>query len=94
MAIEGIPDPQKHRICRRCQQWFDPIEGSLHATEFSGPIGSLHALRGTVTGDPSLLRFQCNRCTRIRRRTKVVLWSVLIALITIVLVLNKLGVLN
>ena len=62
MPIEGMPDPQIHRICRRCGKWFEPEDGTLVAPEASGPLSVMRAARASF--DPSLLRFQCNRCTR------------------------------
>ena len=94
MPIEGIPDPEKHRICRRCQQWFELSEGTFLSPEITGPLGAVRALRATIADDSSVLRFQCHRCTRIRRKTQQVLWFTLIAILVLVLVLEKVGVLN
>jgi hypothetical protein len=41
-----------------------------------------------------MLRFQCDRCTRIRRNTERALWAVLLGLMGLVLVLEKLGWIN
>jgi len=93
MPITEMPDPARHRICRRCQQWFEPTEGTLEAPEVTGPLGAMHALRA-ASGDQSLMRFQCARCTRIRRRTQLAIWGSLAVLIALVLVLERLGMLN
>lgn len=92
MPVEGIPDPQVDRLCRRCGKWFEPQEGSLVAPEVTGPLGAMRAARATVDG--SLLRFQCRRCTRIRRTTQAVLWGTLLGLVTLILVLQKLGLIK
>lgn len=89
MPVEGIPDPRFHRVCRRCGKWFEPAEGSLVAPEVTGPLGAMRAARASFDG--SLMHFQCRRCTRIRRTTQAVLWGTLVALVTIVLVLERLG---
>jgi hypothetical protein len=87
-----MPDPQSHRICRRCGKWFEPGEGSLMAPEATGPMGAMRAARASFDG--SLLRFQCDRCTRIRRTTERALWGTLLGLMAIILVLERLGLLK
>jgi hypothetical protein len=94
MPIDGIPDPRTHRICRRCQKWYEPSEGRLFGPEVTGPLGGLHALRATIAQDDSLLRFQCDRCTRIRRTTQVLLFAGLVLLVGLVLLLERLGALR
>jgi hypothetical protein len=94
MPIDGLPDPKKHRICRRCQKWHEPSEGRLFGPEVSGPLGALQALRATIAPDDSLLRFQCDGCTRIRRTTQLVLYGGLALLVVLVLLLERLGVLK
>jgi hypothetical protein len=89
MPVEGMPDPTVHRICRRCGKWFDPAEGRLMAPEATGPMGMMHAARASFDG--SMLRFQCDRCTRIRRNTERALWATLLALMGLVLLLEQLG---
>jgi hypothetical protein len=91
MPHEGIPDPSHHKICRRCRSWFEP-EGSLVGPQFYGPFAMLRHLRIIVRGDKEL-RFQCRRCTRVRRITQIVIWSLLLAAVGVVLVLERLGVL-
>jgi hypothetical protein len=94
MPVEGIPDPARHRICRRCQNWFEPAEGTVVGPDVSGPLSAMHAVRLAVTDDQSLLRFQCHRCSRVRRVTQVAIWTTLFGFIAIVLLLEKLGVLK
>src|ERR1700687_1669481 len=92
MPHEAIPDPSCHRMCRRCRRWFKPEEGTLLAPEPTGPLGMMRSLRATVSGDSRGLRFQCHRCSRIRRTTQITLWALLLAMLAIVLVLDRLGV--
>jgi hypothetical protein len=89
MPIEGMPDPQLHRICRRCGKWFEPGEGTLLPPDVTGPMSWMHAARASF--DPSFLRFQCNRCTWIRRTRERVLWGAILGLAALVLLLEKLG---
>jgi hypothetical protein len=92
MPIEGLPDPQAHRLCRRCGKWFEPRDGSLMTPEVTGPLGALHAARASF--DASLVRFQCHRCTRTRRTTRAIIWGTFLSLVTIILVLEKLGLMR
>jgi hypothetical protein len=93
MPITEMPDPSRHRICRRCQQWFEPHEGSVLAPEMTGPLGAMQAIR-SVSGDPSVMRFQCHRCTKIRKATQIALWSTLAVVLAIVLLLERIGILH
>jgi hypothetical protein len=93
MPITGMPDPTRHRICRRCQRWFEPEEGTLEAPEATGPVGASQLLRASL-GDASVRRFQCARCTKIRRRTQIALWSTLALLVGLVLLLEWVGILK
>lgn len=79
----GLPDPSRQRICRRCQKWFQAYEGSVLPAETNFPFGSLDKAR-----------FQCDRCTRIRRTTQLALWAALGIIAGLVLLLEKIGVLN
>jgi hypothetical protein len=92
MPVEGIPDPALHRLCRRCGKWFEIDEGALLAPEVTGPLGAMRAMRASF--DSSLLRFQCDRCTRIRRRTQRVLWGAFLMMIAIPIILEKLGIIK
>lgn len=92
-SIEGMPDPKRHRICRRCQKWFEPQDGTMAEPEVTGPLGAMHALR-TSLGDTSLLRFQCHRCTRVRRMTERGLWIALAVIVAVVLLFERLGLLK
>ena len=92
MPVEGLPDPETHRLCRRCGKWFDPHEGSLRAPEVTGPLGAMRAMRAAV--DVAALKFQCHRCTRVRRNTQAMIWGTFLALLVTILVLERLGLLK
>jgi len=94
MPVEGIPDPARHKICRRCRKWFEPTEGMMFGPEVTGPSGAMQALRLAVTDDERLLRFQCHRCSRVRHTTQIVVWAVLLGLTAAVLLLEKIGILK
>ena len=81
--IEGMPDLERHRLCRRCQRWFEAEDGSVLAPEFTGPSALLDKPR-----------FQCRRCTVIRKRTEAGLWLLLGAIVAAVLVAERLGFLS
>jgi hypothetical protein len=93
MPIAGMPDTTRHRICRRCQRWFEPHEGKLMTPELTGPVGASQSLRASL-GDTSVLRFQCARCTKIRRVTQITLWSILAVIVAVILLLERIGVLS
>jgi len=81
------PDPGRHRICRRCGKWFDPEKGNL-----VGPEGRFE--QSYLFGTGTVLRFQCNRCTRIRRVTQGAIWGTFIGLLALVWLLVSLGVIE
>jgi hypothetical protein len=82
-----MPDPTRHRICRRCGKWFDPDEGRLVL-----PEGRFD--RNYLLGTGSSARFQCNRCTRVRRATQGIIWGTFVGLLALVWLLQWLGVLK
>jgi hypothetical protein len=84
--IEGMPDPDWHRICRRCGKWFEPDEGAMVLPETRFATTYL-----TSTG--SLLRFQCDGCTRARRRNRWILWGTLGGVVALLVFLQWMGVL-
>ncbi len=85
--IDGMPDLQQHRICRRCGKWFDWQEGEL-----VGPEGRFE--QSYLLGTGAALRFQCNRCNRMRRVTQGIIWGTFIGLLALVWFLVSLGVIE
>jgi hypothetical protein len=83
----GIPDPERHRICRRCGKWFDRQEGDL-----VGPEGRFEQTYLFSTG--SVFRFQCKRCTRIRRATQGIILGTFIGLVALIGLLVSLRVIE
>jgi predicted nucleic acid-binding Zn ribbon protein len=81
MPIEGMPDPDWHRICRRCGKWFEPDEGTMVLPE--GRFANTY-----LTSTGSVLRFQCHGCTRSRRRNRLILWLTLAALVALASLLS------
>jgi hypothetical protein len=59
--------------------------------EATGPLGAMRALSQNLSGNEADLRFQCHRCTKVRKLTQIVLWSSLLGLLAIVLILERLG---
>jgi hypothetical protein len=59
------------------------------APEATGPLGAMRSLRAYF--DTSVLRFQCHRCTRVRRATQFAIWGTFFALVGIILLLERLG---
>ncbi len=60
--------------------------------EVTGPIGALRAIRAAAGAAP--LGFQCYRCTRIRRNTQAAILGTFLVLVTIILVLERLGLIK
>ena len=90
MSTDGsiaMPDPERHRICRRCGKWFDWQQGDLVSPE--GRFEQSYLL-----GTGLALRFQCKKCTRIRRATQGIIWGTFIGLLVLVWVLVLLGVIE
>ncbi len=86
MPIE-LPDPARQRICLRCGKWFEPSEGQMVVPE--GRFAQNYA-----GGTGSMVRFQCRRCTRIRRATQGIIWGTFVGLLGLVWLLQWLGVLK
>jgi hypothetical protein len=86
-----MPDASRHKICRRCQKWFEPDEGVLDYLESSGPFSAMRAASARIAGNESAKRFTCHRCLKIRRITKYVVFGAFVALVITVLILERLG---
>jgi hypothetical protein len=61
--------------------------------EATGPFGASQRLRASL-GDSSVLRFQCSRCTKVRRVTQITFWSAFAIIAIAVLILERLGILR
>jgi RNase P subunit RPR2 len=85
MTSIEMPDATRHRICIRCGKWFEPHEGQAVVPE--GRFAQNYTL-----GTGSVVRFRCQRCTRIRRATQGVIWGTFVALLGLVWLLQWLGV--
>jgi hypothetical protein len=94
MLTEGFPDRERHRICYRCRKWHEPDEGKLVYPEASGPFSSLRRMAEVLADDESKMRFICFRCIKIRRYTKWVLFGSLAILVVVILLLEKVDILD
>lgn len=68
MPVSGFPDPEKHRICGRCGQWFEPWEGSLLPPPKAGPLAQIGRTLAGVEGFGLGERFFCHACQAKSRR--------------------------
>jgi hypothetical protein len=59
------------------------------APEATGPLGAMRSLRASF--DSSVLRFQCHRCSRVRRATSIAIWATFLGLVGVILLLERLG---
>ena len=62
MPITGLPNPQIHRMCKRCQQWFDAHEGALHWPPKTGLLTWVHVTMAESIGQEKELKFYCPAC--------------------------------
>jgi hypothetical protein len=79
MPVSGVPDPDKHWNCMKCEQWFEADEGQLFEMErFSAAGRMADALRGG-----GKLRFRCNPCTQRSSSNRVKFWAIVAAVLAI-----------
>jgi hypothetical protein len=72
MPVEGLPDPDLHKRCFRCGQWFEEMDGSFVERPRHGVGGALLALVDRMIGDPRL-QFVCDACASREGRGGIVL---------------------
>lgn len=79
MPIEGLPDPEQHRLCVRCGRWHHPDEGSEIDVRSTAP--------GRIL---PVIRFVCRRR---RLRIRIILFGSLALLLLLALLARLLGIL-
>ena len=62
MPISGLPNPQIHRLCKRCRQWFDAHEGFQCWPPKTGLLSWVHVTLSENTEQASEQKFFCNAC--------------------------------
>jgi len=78
MPVQGLPDPELHRACLRCQQWFEEDEGRMVERAAGSVSGGLAQSIRAAAGD-SNLRFICASCeSRHRHRFVKVVGALLL----------------
>jgi len=97
VPVRDFPDPDKHRLCIRCRQWFEPSQGYLLApgSNMGHPIDPISAvctgLRRLLSG-PQRPQFICARCRKVRRLTTFCIFAVFAVVVATVFLLEALGV--
>lgn len=62
MPITGLPNPQIHRMRKRCRQWFDAHEGAMHWPPKTGLLTWVHVTLAESLGQDQELKFYCPAC--------------------------------
>ncbi len=93
MPIDGLPDPDRHKLCCRCKKWHEPDEGTMFQAGSGPKIAILQAGR-LLSGYRNSPCFMCFRCQKVRRWTQIVLFGTALLLVALALILERLGVLG
>ncbi|HYE06685.1 MAG TPA: hypothetical protein VEL07_14305 [Planctomycetota bacterium] len=62
MAVDGLPDPKRHAICRKCMQWFDRTAGDLIWPPVNGLMSFVRVRAGKIADADKLMQFWCTGC--------------------------------
>lgn len=97
MAINGYPDPEHHRHCFRCHEWFEPEHGrEIVVLLRPGPdiLLNISATLAALAGfkDRWGKFFMCHGCVRVRNIRRVVVYGTLALLLAATFICKWLGV--
>jgi hypothetical protein len=67
MPIVGLPNPQIHRMCKRCHQWFNVHEGALCWPPKTGLLTWVHVTMAEGMEHEKDLKFYCSPCQRLNQ---------------------------
>lgn len=70
MAIEGLPNPQIHRMCKRCHQWFNAHEGALCWPPKTGLLTWVHVSMAESTEREKERKFYCVACQDLNTKSE------------------------
>ncbi len=62
MAVDGLPDPRRHAICRKCLQWFDRTAGDMIWPPVNGLMSFVRVRAGKLADADKLMQFWCTGC--------------------------------
>lgn len=65
MAIEGLPNPQIHRMCKRCRTWFNAHEGDHCWPPKIGLLTWVHVTVAESVDQDKELKFYCKACQQL-----------------------------
>jgi len=62
MPISGLPNPQIHRMCKRCRQWFNAHEVSMLWAPKTGLLTWVHVTMAENMEQKKELKAYCAAC--------------------------------
>jgi|GEM_PF-3507915 len=71
MPITGLPNPQIHRLCKRCRQWFDHHEGSLCWPPRTGLLSLVHGTLSESLDQEKEMKYYCEACQALNTKETV-----------------------
>ena len=86
-----LPDPETHRPCIRCKQWFEKSQGLFDYPEVFGPVSGLRQSIDSAIGDESDKRFICFDCDHKIRLRRRIIFGTLGALVIGILLAEAIG---
>ncbi len=87
MAVEGLPDPVRHALCRKCLQWFDRTAGDVIWPPVNGLTSFVRVRAGKLADADKLKQFWCTGCQqRHAEKTRKSLVSTFVALVVVAIV--------
>jgi hypothetical protein len=82
MAVEGLPDPKRHAICRKCLQWFPRQDGDVVWPPVTGLMSFVQVRAAKLADAEQLKQFWCRPCQeRQVVRSKKAFRSTLLAIV-------------
>lgn len=68
MPIEGLPNPQIHRMCKRCRQWFNVHEGAMRWPPKTGLLTWVHVTMAESMEQEKDVKFFCVACQELNAK--------------------------
>ena len=68
MPIDGLPNPQIHRMCKRCRQWFNAHEVSMMWAPKTGLLTWVHVTMAENMDQHKELKAYCSACQELNSK--------------------------
>lgn len=94
MPISGLPNPQIHRLCKRCRQWFDHHEVTLCWPPKKGLLSFVHVTLAESVDQEKDQKHYCHACQELnakdetRFRKQFVQGAVMLVIILVLIVIG------